>query len=278
MATKPDLKAQKERKQKIVLAVGGVLLVGVLALQLPKLLKHSGGASATPATVTTPGATTPGATTPGGTTTATTPGAVTPSSSPSIPVSVPASANSAQLAGVALAPTQTPTAAQGQLWSFSRFKSKDPFVQQVSSTATAGGSPAPSGTPSAPGATPSVPSTPVIAAAPPTYATLLVNGRPQQLALKQLFPKADPIFVLVKLDGKTARIGVAGGSFTGGKTMLLLLGKRVTLMNTTTGQRYVVKLVYLGSQPETIAGFKGGVATGQPAPAATAPAQTSTAP
>ena len=49
MATKPDLiKAQKERKQKILLAVGGVLLIGVLALQLPKLLKHSSSADRRP--------------------------------------------------------------------------------------------------------------------------------------------------------------------------------------------------------------------------------------
>jgi hypothetical protein len=44
-----DTKA-KERKQKIILAVGGVLLLGVLAFQLPKLMK---GSPAPPAAVTT---------------------------------------------------------------------------------------------------------------------------------------------------------------------------------------------------------------------------------
>lgn len=261
MATKPDLKAQKERKQKIVLAVGGVLLVGVLALQLPKLLKGSSAPAAAPAT--TAGATIPAA-----------PGAV-PGSTPA-PVNVVASASSAHVAGVVLPSTQTPSAGQGQLWSFSRFKSKDPFVQQVSDGTTGSGAPSPSapGTPSgvAGGASGAGGSpTPAAPSAPPAYATLLVDGRPQQLILKGLFPKSDPIFVLVKLEDKTARIGVAGGSFTGGKTLVLEIGKRVTLMNTTTGQRYVVKLVYVGDQPETIAGFKGG-----PAPAAPATATTTT--
>lgn len=274
MATKPDLKAQKARKQKIILAVGGVLLIGVLALQLPKLLKHSSSASATPAaTITSPdGTTTP----PAGSTT-------TPVSTPSAPVNVSASKNSAQLAGVVLSPATTPDAGKGQLWSFSRFKAKDPFVPQVkegsgSSTTTAS-SPS-GGTTATPGGTTGASgnsggsSTPV---APLAYATLFVNGHPQQLTLKQQFPKADPIFVLVKLVGKNARIGVAGGSFTAGNTVLLQLGKKVTLMNTTTGQRYVVKLVYVGSTPETIAPFKAGTTAAATTTAATTSSGATTA-
>lgn len=254
MATKPDLKAQKDRKQKIILAVGGVLLAGVLALQLPKLLKHSSSTSAAPpATVTTPGdAGTPAAP------------SVTPGS-PSAPVNVSATKASAQLAGVVLTPAKTPDAVQGELWSFSRFKTKDPFMQQVNDGSSSGATTASAGTSGAPTTTGATPGTtggggPATAIAPLAYATLLVNGRPQQLTLKQLFPKADPIFVLVKLIGENARIGVAGGSFTAGNTVVLQLGKKVTLMNTTTGQRYVVKLVYVGAQPETIAPFKGGAA------------------
>lgn len=275
MATKkPDLRAQKERKQKIVLAVGGVLLVGVLALQGPKLLKHPSSTAATPAPATT------------------TPGVVTPApvgspTAPPAPASASASRSAARLAGVVLSPAKTPDAVQGQLWSFSRFKAKDPFVQQVNDGTPSGGTTTGTSTPAAPtssGATPGTPGTtgatgtpdipggstaPTVAPAPPTYATLLVNGHPQQLILKQLFPKADPIFVLVKIVGKNARIGVAGGSFTVGNTILLEIGKRVTLMNTTTGQRYVVKLVYVGDQPETIAVFKGGNAVPSATPTAT---------
>ncbi|MEP6893149.1 MAG: hypothetical protein ABI927_05150 [Gaiellaceae bacterium] len=284
MATKPDLKAQKARKQKIILAVGGVLLIGVLGFQLPKLLKHSSSSTAAaPTTVTTPdGSTTPAATPPSG--------------SSSTPVNVSASTRSAQLAGVVIAPATTPAAGKGQLWSFSRFKAKDPFVPQVrDASSTSGSTPSspsggtggaggtggtsgastPTGGSSGTGGASGAPAAP---AAPIAYATLLVNGRPQQLTLKQQFPRFDPIFVLVKLIGKDARIGVAGGSFTVGNTLLLELGKKVTLMNTTTGQRYVVKLVYVGSQPETIARFKaagGAAAATTSAPATTAP---STAP
>jgi hypothetical protein len=273
MATKTDPKAQKERKQKIILAVGGVLLLAVLAFELPGLLSHS-SSSATPATTA--------ATPTDGTATTPAPTAV-PSGTPA-PVNVSASKVSAQVAGVALVPAAKPSAAVGQLWSFTRFKQKDPFVQQVkdtgapgSGTGTSSGSPSasptvaggktsPSGAPTgSPSASPAA--TPVLA-----YATLLVNGRPQQLTLKQLFPKADPIFVLAKVGDKMVRIGVAGGAFTGGQTMMLVLGKRVTLMNTSTGQRYVVKLVYVGAQPETIAAFKGGPATTTGSTASNAPA------
>ena len=262
MATKPDLKAQKARKQKIVLGVGAVILLGVLAFELPGLLKHSNSSTAAPAATTT---TADGTTIPAA-------GVVTPAA-PSTPVNVSATRYSAKVAGVVLAPATTPDAVQGQLWSFSRFKAKDPFVQQIkdasSSAASAPTAPggttpttgtAPAGGGTTPPATPGGSGAPT-AVAPLAYATLLVNGRPQQLTLKQLFPKADPIFVLVKLIGKDARIGVAGGSFTAGNTILLELGKRVTLMNTTTGQRYVVKLVYVGDQPEKIAVFKGGKVT-----------------
>ncbi len=263
MAPKPDLKAQKERKQKIFVGVGAVILVGVLAFELPGLLKHSSSSTAAPAATTT---TADGTTTPAA-------GVVTPVA-PSTPVNVSATRYSAKVAGVVLAPATTPDAVQGQLWSFSRFKAKDPFVQQVKDASSTASAPiAPGGTTPTTGGTSggtTPPATtggsgapaPVAGApapvAPLAYATLLVNGRPQQLTLKQLFPKADPIFVLVKLVGKDARIGVAGGSFTAGNTILLELGKRVTLMNTTTGQRYVVKLVYVGDQPEKIAVFKGG--------------------
>ena len=54
---------------------------------------------------------------------------------------------------------------------------------------------------------------------------------------------------------KQAKIGVAGGSFDDGQAVTLKLGKKVTLVNTATGVRYVLKLVYTGAQPEVIEGF-----------------------
>lgn len=242
MATKPDILAAKQRKQKIVLAVGGVLLLAVAAFQGPKLFKHGSSSSSSapagaPATAPAPGT---AAAAPGGS----------------------VSPGKARLAGVILAPAPTPSAGQGQLFSFSRFKSKDPFVQQVQGAAAAApAAPAAPGTAkqAAGGGAGIVATAPPVA--PPTYATILVNRKPQQLVLKQLFPKGEPTFVLAKVAKKTVRVGVAGGKFTDGSTVQLELGKPVTLMNTTTGQRYVMKLVFTGAQPEQIASFKGGKAT-----------------
>jgi hypothetical protein len=253
--TKKDHRAEKERKQKIILAVGGVLLLGVVALQGPKLLNHfKSSSSAAPAT--TPAASTPGVVATGGASTST----------PTTPIGT-ATKYSAQLAGIVITPASPPSAGAGQLWSFSRFKVKDPFVQQVnpnggSSSTTTSSSGAATTKASKGGAGNTLPSTTGagspqgVPTGPPTNATLLVNGHPQRLVVHQLFPKGEPMFVLVKLTSDTARIGVAGGSFTAGNTLLLEKGKPVTLMNTTTGQRYVVKLVYTGFVPEDIAGFK----------------------
>ncbi|HXY16598.1 MAG TPA: hypothetical protein VEH79_00300, partial [Gaiellaceae bacterium] len=255
--TKRDHRAEKERKQKIILAVGGLLLVGVVALQAPKLLNHFKSAPAA-APATTPGLTTPGSA-PATTPTDTTGGTTTATPAPAIPVATPTK-YSAQVAGVAITPAAPPVAIQGQLFSFSRFKLKDPFVQQVNLNASSS-SPGGGTTTASPGGGPTTAAggTGPQAAAPGgplTNATLLVNGRPQRLVLHQLFPKGDPMFVLVKLTKDTARIGVAGGAFTKGNTLVIQLGKPVTLMNTTTGQRYVVKLVYTGLVAEDIAGFK----------------------
>ncbi len=52
-----------------------------------------------------------------------------------------------------------------------------------------------------------------------------------------------------------AKVGVAGGSFDDGKNVTLTLGKKVTLLDTATGVRYELKLVYTGSAPEQIEGF-----------------------
>jgi hypothetical protein len=61
---------------------------------------------------------------------------------------------------------------------------------------------------------------------------------------------------------KTAKISVAGGSFDGGEPVTLKLGKKLTLVNSATGVRYVLKLVYTGTQPEVIENFTTGTKTG----------------
>ena len=253
MARKADVAAAKKRQQRMMLIVLGVVFVGLAAFQGPKLMKQLKGHKSTAAApVTTTPTTTPATTTP-----------ATPYGSTTAPaVATNTGGPSAKVAGVVLRPAGLPAAGTGQLWSLSRFKAKDPFVQQVkvplagaAGSGGAGSPPAtsPNGSGGASGvlAKPTT-TTPTVLA----YATLIVNGRPQQLQLKQLFPKGLPTFVLLAVAKGSVKIGVAGGKFTDGNAVKLVLGKPVTLMNTTTGQRFVMKLVFTGAQPEQIAGFK----------------------
>jgi hypothetical protein len=104
------------------------------------------------------------------------------------------------------------------------------------------------------------------------YATIDFNGKPQQLKVKDTFPTADPLFVLRSVSKKQAKISVAGGSFDGGEPVTLKRGKTVTLVNTATGVRYELKLVYTGATPEVIEGFT----TEQPTAGSTVDAATAT--
>lgn len=251
MASKADAAAAKQRQQKMILIVGGVLLAGLLVLQGPKLMKQLKGSKTAAPAAATDGSTTPGAT---GTTT-TTGGVTTPV------VGTVGRGPAAEVAGVVIRQVGAPAAGTGQIGSLSRFKAKDPFVQQVSDGSTGGGGGAASGTTGTTGAT--TPGSVTGTVTPTTgtpealgYATLMVNGKIQQLQLKQLFPKGQPTFVLLAVGKTFIKVGVAGGKFSGGGVVKLERGKRVTLMNTTTGQRFVMKLTFTGATPEEIAGFK----------------------
>jgi hypothetical protein len=271
MATKNDTVAAKQRRQKFILAGIGVVLAAVLAFQGPKLLHHgssspsSSAESASGSTDSTTSTTTTGTTTTG--TGATTGSAPTPAPARTGPT--------ATLAGIRIASSARPVPAQGQLWSFNRFKAKDPFLPQVvEPSATSSGVAAPGGTAgagnaatpqaagTAVGTGPSVGSGGLVVPTQPgavaalAYATILVNGKPQQLQLKQIFPKSQPTFVLRRVGKRFVTIGVAGGRFTDGSAVKLVLGEQVTLLNTATGQRFVIKLVYVGAQPEAIASFR----------------------
>src|SRR5436190_6642397 len=108
-----SLKA-KQKKQKIVAAVLGVLFIGVLGFQGPRLWKqlHPATAPARPSYNET-------------STTAGTPSLAAPTLGGS---EAPASTSSTD---TSLAPSAPPVA-DGQLSSFSLFASKDPFAQQLS--------------------------------------------------------------------------------------------------------------------------------------------------
>jgi hypothetical protein len=246
MAKKTDLKA-KEKKQKIIAAVGGVLLLGLLAFQVPRTMKML-NQSATPPP---PPATAP-ATVPTDPSVLPTPGAVGEGAGPT-----------ASGGGTLVDSDLQPTAATGQLEAFGRFSSKDPFVEQIqepgsggggsgsgSSSSGSGGSKQPSepgdggvvGKPSAPsGGGGSKPS------AAAGSAVISVNGTEETVAVGGDFPKDSPVFTLVKLVGGDARIAIAGGALASGSpTTTLEKGKTLTLVNTADGTRYELKLVSVG--------------------------------
>lgn len=246
-----DTAAAKAKKQKMILIVGGVLLLAVAAIQVPKLMKGSGSAAApAPAAAS---AATPSVT-----------GAPVPVAAAAIPTK-----GSVVVAGVALPRARAVKVETSQLASFTLFEVKDPFVPKVdednaaevaadpSSNQNGTAPPAGSGTGStaAPNGSTSADTTPAAPPAPIVYATIDFNTKPQQLQVKGTFPTPEPMFVLRSLTKKQAKISVAGGSFDGGKPVTLKLGKKVTLVNTATGVRYVLKLTYTGAQPEVIEGF-----------------------
>ncbi|HEV8099973.1 MAG TPA: hypothetical protein VGP56_12540 [Gaiellaceae bacterium] len=243
MAKKIDPKA-KAKRQKIYAAVGGVILLAVLAFQVPRTLKmmHPADESASSAPAAA----------------ATTPATATPISAPSL-AGGNATATAAPGGDGLTDPDAVPPPQSGQLLAFGLFRSKDPFAQQlkvVGATGSAG--PVPSSTglaksavPAAGGsskpAAPSIPKsttpTPVTATLP-TTAVISVNGAPETVKAGDTFPTADPFFKLVSLTRKGAKISIAGGSLeTGAPTVTLTKNKALTLMNTADGTRYVLRLV-----------------------------------
>jgi hypothetical protein len=228
----PEERAGRERKQKIFVAVGGVLLVLLLVfVTLPKVL---GGGSSSPEAAGTDTTST----------TSTVPGQVAP---PPTGTGSPTPA----AAGV-------PVAATTKLSSFSAFRQKDPFVQQVATpeqaaAAAAAGSAAPEDAGKAAKGTKDEGSTQkfsVGAKAAATSTIVTVNGARQVVAPGARFPAADPLFVLVaeKPEAKAIEIGVVGGAYSGGgRTTTLKVGRSLTLVNTTTGAKYKISLVSVGS-------------------------------
>ena len=142
MAKKVDLKA-KAKRQKMIAAGGGVLLIAVLAFQVPRTMKMMSAAPPPPA----PAAVAPGTTVPSDPSVLPTPGTVGGGASPT-----------ASGDGTLVDSDPEPVAADGQLISFGRFKSKDPFAEQIDETQAGrrggGGGGGSTPTPSSSGATP----------------------------------------------------------------------------------------------------------------------------
>lgn len=261
MAKKVDQLKAKQKKQKIVAAVLGVVMLGLVAFQFPRVMKqlHKKPPVSTVATSTTPTGT------------------------PSLAAPT--------LSGSAQAPTATPTdgtsltsgdvpppANDGQLASFSRFASKDPFAQQLSDDATAG-----SGSSSSGGGTPSLgagsSSSPGGLQSPgPGSGVISVNGTLMTVSVGTDFPQptasdpsAQPLFHLISLTAHTAKISIVGGSYSNGAGAVTLRENRpVTLVNTADGARYKLILKPQGT-PVPGAGGSGSTST---TPTVTLPAAT----
>jgi hypothetical protein len=268
MAKKVDPLKAKEAKQKKIAIGGAVLLVLVLAVQGPKTLKMLKGPTPPPPAE---------ASGPGGPAVPETGGPAVPPTGGAAAGGVPATTTAAPAAELASVPDSDPApeAEDGQLVSLARFSSKDPFAQQAQAPPSGATAPPPDaaaepqkpatdpagaekpatpspdgfttgGTPTAP--TPSLPAAPALAAA----TSIAVNGVAEDLVVDDQFPKAEPTFVLVSVaaDLKSVEIGIAGGSYaSGGETLKLVLGKKLTLQNTADGSRYELELRSIAGAP-----------------------------
>ena len=241
MAKKIDPKA-KAKRQKIYAAIGGVILLGVLAFQVPRTLKMLHPPTDSSSSSSTPAATSAAAT--------------TPIAAPSLSGgNVTASATSSPGGDGLADPDAVPAPASGQLLSFGLFRTKDPFRQQLETTGTTG----PTGVTT--GKKPRVPKGPTGTTGPtmvggstsptpppvrvvPTTAVISVNGSPEAVQVGGNFPSSDPVFTLVSLTSKTAKVSIAGGSLENGAAAVTLQKKKpVTLLNTADGTRYVLRLL-----------------------------------
>lgn len=248
-----DIREAKDRRAKRLAIGGAVLLVLVLAFEMPKVLKHSGGSnSATPPAATTTTAT--GAPTAGA-----------PSTAPA--TTAPGTAAAAVLptaASTQLPNSDTaPKASKSQLFSFTDFAGKDPFVQQVNTTTSGGSS---GGSSSGSSSSSSAAAAGVITAGPPSTAasvsygssggsqartlaktgavTLSVNGSMQTVRVGASFPSANPLFTLVSVAHGVVRVGIANGSYASGtQTVALTAGRTLTLVDTADGAHYKLRLV-----------------------------------
>jgi hypothetical protein len=242
-----SLKA-KQKRQKIIAAVLGVVFLGVAAFQGPKLWKqlHPAASQANISYNEKPATTTTG-----------TPSLAAPSLGGS---ETPASTGST----ASPESTSAPPVADGQLSSFSLFASKDPFAQQISdssdgSAASSGGSSGGSGSSTGSGSSDSgsgsSSSSGGSASAPkPGTAVISVNGTLYSVAVGNDFPDASsdssvqPMFHLISVTAHSAKISIVGGSYANGAPAVTLEeNKPVTLMNTADGTRYKLILKPVGT-------------------------------
>jgi hypothetical protein len=234
-----DIREAKDRRAKKLAAGGVVLLAVVLAFEVPKVLKHGGGSSSTPPAATTTAATgTPSA-----------PSSTAPGTAAALPTTASMKLPDSD---------RTPKVSKSQLFSFSHFSGKDPFIQQVSAAASGTSSGGTSGsTASAATAAGVITATaattsaslgrsasPVRTLAKTGAVTVSVNGTVQTVRVGASFPSSNPLFKLVAVAHGVVRIGIASGSYASGtQTVALTDGRTLTLVDTSDGVRYKLRLV-----------------------------------
>jgi len=235
MARATNAKA-KEKKQKIILGVAGVLLLGLVAIQGPKFMKLVKGSSPAATATTTASSTT-----------------------------------SSTTAVVSTSAHSSLAASSDKLSSLRLFRAKDPIAPLVSDTEAA--APAPASTPApapapapTPAPAPAPTPAPVVTLSPATAsgplfgtvapvskgskskslptARIVLNGKPAQIALGKTFPASKPVFRLAGVLPGSISIALANGSLADGSSALKLRnGQSTTLMNTADRHRYTIKLV-----------------------------------
>jgi hypothetical protein len=206
---RPDpLKVKEARQKKLLLALTPVLL-GLLAWQGPKTFKALTGGNAAPAP--------PVAAT---TTVSTTTG-------PSSGASSPAGTSGE------LPDTDVPLAGDdGELISFNRFVSKDPFRQVIPRGSGADASASEEG------------SSGEDSGKPANTAVLEVNGDVEGVSVGDSFPASGPVFRLVSIAGETAEVGLVTGSFSNGEdTIRVGVGETLVLVSDPDQARYAIKLI-----------------------------------
>jgi hypothetical protein len=230
-----NLREAKDRRTKKIAIGGAVVLVAVLAFEVPKMM-HSGSSSATPAATTTTGA-------------YTTPTSTTPTAAPTTAPGTAAAASMPTTASMKLPNSDAlPQPSKGTLYSFSHFTGKNPFTQQVSDAA-----PAAAQTTGA--LTASVSGGKTASSAGRTHqsgrtlaatgsARISVNGQMQVVRVGAAFPSSNPLFRLVSLAHGGVRIGIASGSYSSGAhTVALTPGRTLTLVDQADGVRYKIRLI-----------------------------------
>jgi hypothetical protein len=228
-----EVRAAKDRRAKKMAIGGAVVLVAVLAFEIPHVLKRGSHTTSPPPATTAP-TTAPGTSAPGTAAAAT----LTPTGAPAV------------LPNSDVAPSRS----RSQLFSFSHFTSKDPFVQQIQdvasgqssaqgagATGTITADAAASGTRQSANA---VTTSSVRTLATTGTARISINGQVELVRVGKSFPSSNPLFRLVSISNGSVKIGIANGSYTSGaKSVTLAAGRPLTLVDTADGIRYTIRLL-----------------------------------